>query len=167
MSPHQWLYDLTLYMLPMFAEHGYRIPIMRLHVAYGLPPSIYTEEDREYLEYWGRNPEEEFDGLWGKCEPGRRRLHVYVTGEGYRKEGELGLAGTLAHELIHACHVPRRGGNWHGKRFRKAAVAIGIGDLTGEGTHTGPLTDRFKRRVQPMLDYLGPFPGASALIPGV
>lgn len=64
------------------------------------------------------------------------------------------VAGVLTHELIHAA-LPE--GEGHGKTFGKVARALGLeGKLTA--TTTG---DGWWAWARPILDALGPFPGAA------
>lgn len=62
------------------------------------------------------------------------------------------IAGVLVHELCHAA------GHWdHGKGFRKLATAMGLG---GKMTATIE-TDAFYEWADPIIEELGPFPGAA------
>lgn len=63
------------------------------------------------------------------------------------------IAGVLTHELIHAAFPDGEG---HGKLFGRAARALGLeGKLTA--TTTG---EQWAAWAQPIIDELGPFPGA-------
>ena len=67
------------------------------------------------------------------------------------------VAGIVTHEIIHAVVGLEDG---HGKNFRKAALALGL-----EGKMTSTIEgEAFKRRLEPILGRLGPYPHAELIL---
>jgi hypothetical protein len=129
-----WLHNAGLRMRPVFAEHGGQIPT-NIRVAPGFPAG----SRRAIGQCWPERASK--DGSY----------EIFISPV---LDDPMQVLACLAHELIHPTVGLEAG---HRGLFKRLALAIG---LTGPMTATQP-GEAFKRRMEPILESLGPYPHAA------
>lgn len=131
----EWLQDLAENVRPWFADLGVTVPPVRIGVGF----TSKGARSARIGECW--SPEAVSDGV----------PEVYM-------HPRLGTAEEVAHVLVHELiHAGVGNQAKHGPKFRKVAVALGLG---GRMTATVP-TPALTERLAPVLAKLGPYPHAA------
>lgn len=111
----QWLSDAVKLMTPLFEQHGYKVPAVR--VACGWPSvKALSAKSRRIGECWSTEAAE--DGV----------SQIFISPWLDDPSGVQGILPTLVHEVVHAVVGNKEG---HNKVFGKCARAVGLeGKLT-------------------------------------
>lgn len=134
MTREQWMQAFTDAARPRFEELGSPLPpVIRMSIGF---PSQGRRSNTIGQCWWA---EASTDGV---CE-------IFIRPS--LQDDSRRVAGVLAHELVHAA-----GHKGHGADFRKVAVGLGLGGPMTATTET----DDFYAWADPVIEQLGPFPGA-------
>lgn len=111
----QWLLEAVKLMSPLFAQHGYKIPTIR--VACGWPSSRALSSKKRVLgECWANTAAED------------KVSQIFISPFLVKVDEPYGVLDTLMHEVVHAVVGNKES---HNKIFGKCARAVGLeGKLT-------------------------------------
>jgi hypothetical protein len=131
-----WLHAVTERLRPIFISQGAAIP-EKIRLTCGLPSvRAFSAKRRCVGECWSES--HSADG----------HIEIMISPV---LDDPMRVAGTLAHELVHAT-----GRHGHGSHFAKLARAIGL-----EGKMTATTEgEAIKQAVAPILEAVGPYPHA-------
>lgn len=135
MTREDWLMRLADAVRPWFEDFDHTIPPVRISIGF---PST------------GRNSKR-IGECWHSDASADHHSEIFIHPA---MSDPMRIAGVVVHELCHAVLGPEAK---HGPVFRKLATALG---LEGKMTATTE-SDAFKHRIAPILDELGPYPGAT------
>jgi SprT-like family protein len=135
-----WLEAAVEQMRPLFSEHGYTIPTIR--VACGWPSVGGTAKKKRRI-----------GECWSKEAATDKTCQIFISPYLHEEATDQGVLATHVHEVVHAVVGVEEG---HNKVFGKCARAVGLeGKLTA--TIAGPV---LIEKMESWVNSLGPYPHA-------